>query len=568
VDRLFAAETRLGADLTTGTMWPVKRRPENLSRTYAWFHASPNTVPFSERYQFLGDPRHCPYADTGQYGLSYPNGYNWFFDDLVAASDARAAWLSLDDARLDDAWMGRNSFDTARLFYWMRQAVTSCEAVYTTLTGFSYYYLSIGGDVGYDSANGFPSSIPMDGAPFASAADVFEDTIASGGTAGIGGSLKYVRSNNGASASIRSGGYWWSKPWIGELFQDSTFAGQWEPWGNLRGATGTGAGTYRLIRRGDVTTAQMPPGTDLLNTIARTQEEGCTSLFNIGTSASTFHHQFCDGQTGTLTGDGPQIQSNYNFPVPTTAGISRPFRLNTNGAGGVGPEFGYTTEYPRFSAANVVTFYNHQSGSTGSGLVRLSQPGGARAGYVVVNGIDRTTESGSAFIARYSLLTLVHSFLSAGTPAAPNRVKQLPRLSITNPTLVTELEDPATVTVSWHVDWQRWDGLKYTSAYPNGFAETQNDLVYVPFYSRDNGRSWLNMLDESPGELGVLPLLPGGGRDPAKTFADAGAGDEAWVWATPAGAFPEGTYLIRIEAYRASEPMHYSAHQEKIYVNR
>jgi hypothetical protein len=200
--------------------------------------------------------------------------------------------------------------------------------------------------------------------------------------------------------------------------------------------------------------------------------------------------------------------------------------------------------------------------------VKLLQPGGARAGYVVVNGIDRTTESGSAFIARYSLLTLIHSFFAAGLTTNPNRIRQLPRLGITHPTLVTELNDPATIDVKWHVDWQRWDGLKYTTAFSSTFSESQADLVYVALYSRDNGRTWLNAKDGSAGQPGVLPLLSGGGRDPAKTFSDAGPGDESFVWATPAGSFPEGSYLIRVEGYRASEPLHYSSHQEKIYVNR
>jgi hypothetical protein len=567
-DLLLTAETRLGTRTTTGTMWPVRDEPRNLSRTYAWFHASPNTVPFSERYQFLGDPRHSPYADTSEYGLSYPNGTNWYFDDFQGAVDARPRWLAFEPGRLRDGWMGRNSFDTARLYSWLRQAVTSCEAVYTTLTGFSYYYLSIGGDVGYDAANGFPSSIPMDGTPFGSAADVFEDTIASAGTAGIGGSLKYVRSNDGAAAGVRAGGYWWSKPWLGELAPDAAYAGQWAPWGNLRAATGSAPLTYRLLRRGDVTSAQQPAGTALGNTVARTREEGCTAFFEVGTAGGTFHHQYRDGETGSLVGDGPQIQSNYNFPVPTTAGISRPFRLSATADGGVGPEFSYTADYPHFSVANVVRFYDHVSGATGSSLVRLTQPGGARAGYVVVNGIDRTTSSGSAFIARYSMLSLVHSFFAAGVPGAPRRVRQLPRLGITAPTGLTELDDPATIAVRWHVDWQRWDGRKYTSAYPTAFAESEGELIYVVLLSRDNGRTWTNALDGSPARLGVLPVLPTGGRDPARTRVDAGPGDESWTWATPPASVPEGSYLVRVEAFRSSEPMHHSVHQEKVYVSR
>src|SRR5690606_30298751 len=121
--------------------------------------------------------------------------------------------------------------------------------------------------------------------------------------------------------------------------------------GNLRAAASTSATEYRLMRRGDVPAAQLPFGTRLSNRMARTAEEGSTSVFNVGSSGSTFHHQFQDGQTGNLTGDGTQLAANYNFPLPTTAPISRPFGLATASAGGVGNEFAYTTDYPRYTAS-------------------------------------------------------------------------------------------------------------------------------------------------------------------------------------------------------------------------
>ena len=50
----------------------------------------------------------------------------------------------------------------------------------------------------------------------------FEDTITTMGNV-TGWGRKFVRTAQGASAGIRSGGYWWSKPWIGELFPDDLF---------------------------------------------------------------------------------------------------------------------------------------------------------------------------------------------------------------------------------------------------------------------------------------------------------------------------------------------------------
>lgn len=576
-DLVLEMDTRIGSDLTSGTMWPTTNMPCNLARSYAWYCDSLEDVPFSERYQFQGDPRHSPYADTDATGASFPHGYNWFFDNMQNGVNATTSWLAFDGARLRDTWKGArgSGHDVGRLMYWLRTAVAKTEAVYTTLTGFSYYYLSLGGDVGYDSANGFANSIPMSGTPFGLSGSVNECTIIDGiGTASISGSLKYVRSNNGTAANgMRSGGVWWSKPWLGELYEDGAYAGQWAAWGNLRAATGSNALQYRLMRRADAPTVQQPRGTTLVNAYARLQEEGCTAFFNIGTSSphSTFHHQFADGGTGALVEDGPQLAQNYNFPLPTTAGISRPWGLTMSGAGTWGDEFTYTSEYPRFTASMVRKFYNSSASAsyTGSGLVRLREPGGARGGYVVVNGIDKTIESGSAFISRYSLLTLIHSYFAAGLPSTPNRVRQLPRVQVRAPTLITQIDDPASINVQWSVEWKRWDGLPYTTSYASNFSESENELVYVPLYSADSGLTWKNMRDGSTAALGVLPWITGTGPDPAKTLTDAVAGgNESFTWATPAADFPQGSYLIRIEAYRAAEALHYSQHMEKIYVNR
>lgn len=568
IDRVLEVRTRFGTDATTGTMYPVRNAPTNLSKAYSYFYNLSTKIPFSERYQFQGDPRHSPYADTARYGTTFPHGHNWYFDDFNGSVDARPKWLGFDTARFADGWTGAQQIDTARYFQWMRTAVTTTEAVYTTLTGFSYFYLSVGGDVGYDSANGFASSIPMNGLPFGnSSASVYEDTIAGGGTAGIGGSQKYLRANDGSTGSIRSGGHWWSKPWLGELWQDAAYNNQWAQWGNLRAGTGSLAQTYRLINRGSVTTSQQPAGTALANRSARTGEPGSTSYFNIGTSGATFHHQYRDGQTGNLTGDGTQLATNYNFPLPTSAAISRPFALATNVDGGLGSEFSYNTEYPKFSATKVVDFYNHASGTLGSALVRHVDPSGAKASHIVVNGIDRTVGSGSAFISRYSLITLVHAVFAAGL-AGPGRVKQLPRVQITSPTIVTELYDPASIGIQWKSEWKRWDGLKYTTAYANTFAEAESDLAYVLLLSRDGGNSWTNLKTGAPATPGVLPRTALGAIDPTSIWVDAGTGNESWSWSTPAASYPEGSYFIRIECFRQAENLHYSFHQEKIYVNR
>jgi len=144
----------------------------------------------------------------------------------------------------------------------------------------------------------------------------------------------------------------------------------------------------------------------------------------------------------------------------------------------------------------------------------------------------------------------------------------MPFTATAAPTIVTELTNPAAIPVQLHVEWERWDGLKYTASYPTTYAQPENELVYVLMYSRDGGDNWLNMRDDSPIESGDLPWIAGVGPDPTKTVPDAGPGDQLWVWPTPPARFPEGTYMIRVEAHRRTEALHYAMHQEKIYVNR
>ena len=51
-------------------------------------------------------------------------------------------------------------------------------------------------------------------------------------------------------------------------------------------------------------------------------------------------------------------------------------------------------------------------------------------------------------------------------------------------------------------------------------------------------------------------------------MSDGGAGDETFRWNTPTATFPEGSYQLRVECYRAGQALHYSQHQAKIYIAR
>lgn len=599
-------ETRIGNNLSTGAMWPVANQPANLSRTYAWrcttaTYCSLKGVPFSERFQFQGDPRHCPYKDVKVIPIPAPpaavtyNGFNWYFDNFndTAGGNQAAMWPGFDTAKIRntlgvdyDGWHGGGTNGTAvdscevdvpRYFSLLRNALCETNSIYTTLTGFSYYYMGQGNEIGYDSANGFATSIPVNSKPFTGVTGTRnEDSITDAQTGGV----KLIRENVSP--------YWWSKPWLGELYPDSA-AAQWTASGNL--PTGVGAGNFVRIRRQDIRVSgvaplakanSLPLGTTFSDhrTVRRLNSRGCTSFFNIGSTVATFRHNYRDTTTGNQDVGGTQLDSTYNFPVPLSTLISRPFRLDYNLGANVGDEFNIA-EYSsnRCSAANLLTYFNHQDGTPpwlGSAIIRHQNappPGVSPAptpncAFQSVNGIDRTVQTGSAFIATYASLTLIHTFLRSGLTGTPSRVRQLPQLVIDYPNDTTELHQPLSIAVQWSTNWKRWDGRDYTPDFsspvplPTPFKEVDTGLRYALLYSRDNGKTWLHMKNDSTATPGVPNQLLWS----ADVNVDTA---ESYSWDVSDGArFPEASYLIRVEAYWASRLIHYSFHQQKIFIQR
>jgi len=532
-------------------------RPDNLSETYTWWADSATDVPMTERYQFQGDPRHNPYRDNLKSTTTpdFQDGYNWFFDSLNnSGQNAAADYPALSSGNLRNLWLGRLRQDLPRFFQLFRTGLVNTGSVYTTLTGFSYYYVGFGNEIGYDSANSYPSSIPVNLRPW--------------GSPGFTG---YADNITGARWLVRSfanywgANPWWSMPWLGELAPDASYSTRWKVDGNLSAGNGafnfyqtTEAGCYWSSRN-------LTYGTSLYTSIQRTSQEGCTSFFNIGSSSSTFHHQF-SSSTGTLTGSGPELAANYNFPMPTTTSITRPFMLNTNNSGGTGDEWNIApyNSSERGTGTLLKTYYNHTSGATGSGLVQLFNNAGSSSCFVIVNGLAATVESGSSFIAKYALLSMIQSFLEGGstTLTGAHRIKQLPRVTITSPTEITELLNPATIPIQAQTDWVRWDGLKYTTGTSTAFAESESELQYVVTYSRDGGRTWLQTEDGTLATPGSKPT------NALYLHNDLGTGNETFTWTVPAASFSAGSYLIRVEVYRQNQSLHYSQHMAKIFINR
>lgn len=537
--------------VTTGTAYPLPIEPDNYSETYTWWADSREDVPMTERSQFLGDPRLNPYKDLLTGDPDFGDGYNWYHDSLNnGGQNAVADFAGINGAVLANRWLGRLRADVPRLFELLRTGLVNCGAVYTTLTGFSYYYVGLGNEIGSDSANGYPNSIPTSYMPWASWT----------GAWGYRNTITWWRSlpregwNYGAT-------YWYAMPWLGELYPDR-IATSWETNGNL--PAGNPNNDFwqwqdQWIYANSVSRAY---GTALNPAQQITAGEGCTSFFNIGTAASTFHHHFWDG-ISSLVGAGLDIANRFNFPMPVTAPSNRPFRLNTNFHGGLGSEWNFNPyANNRFSARLAKTYYNHPSGATGSGLVELRNPADTQSAYIVVNGISNAVASGSSFIAKYSVLTMVQSFLEGTDPTMTRGITQVPRVEIESPTEITEIIDPTAVAIRFGVTWRRWDGQTYTTSTPVGFTQPESNLDYVLMFSRDNGTTWLICNRNTPATPGQRPI------DPLDIRADVGTGVETFNWSTPAASFPQGTYIVRTECYRRGLPLHYAQHQVRVFINR
>ena len=572
-DQLLEIETRIGSDLTTGAAFPIANGPSNLSRTYVWRGSDAwieQNLPITERFQFLGDPRHSPYADNKLPHTSDPlgMGYNRYFDDFHDGSlNAAARWPgysyvapalssnwygiknnSGDTNNANDGWNTRDGLieiDVPRVYQVLRSAVTRSNAVYTTMTGFSYFYVGIGGEIGYDDSNGFANSIPVSSKPFTGAAGTRNEQSI---TNALSGGVKYIRENENVV------NYWWSMSWLGELYPDSQIA-TWTATGNL--PTGSGSGRFVRTLRGSIT-PNLPAGTTFLNTVRRTQEEGSTTFFWSGRADATFHHRYADNTTGNRVAQGNDIETTYKVPLAPSISNERPFSIAVNDTG-MNPDHFLQ---PVYGAATTLSplaeFYRHSTNIHGSALLAMRD--GGDAAFVVVNGLSPVGESGTAFISRWSFLSLVHGFLSAGLfrnagVLDPARVRQLPQVVITTPDDSTDIDNPSTLRIGWQSQWRRWDGLAYTPDYPGNYAD-DTTVRFAVLYSRDNGRTWLHVEDDATATPGRRP-------DAAHLRTTT-----HYDWSVPAARFPRGNYLIRVEAYRDEVPLHYAFHQFRAFFRR
>ena len=520
-------ETRIGTDLTTGV---ISNDPPNLSRTYVWVGVTP---PVTEQYQFIGDPRHMPYID-----VKNKNGYNWYFKYFD--STAYKGYPKVADGWGDDTL----DIDVPRYFQMYRQGLLNTQAIWTAMSGFSFYYYGLGGEFGNDQEP-FPSGIPFRKLPWSTSGDTsftYVDEILPYAH-GAGPLLSYSR------IVAKTDNTWYSKYWLGELYPDSDYS-IWASSGNLP----TGAGKY--YRTNHNTFA------DLGRTrTVRTGTKGCTSFLdgNPSSGSGSFKHVGDDTAVGSITTLGTKLSAMFNFPLLDTISAPRPFTLNYVGDAPTewsDPEYTAmrtTLSIPQVSSVKRIYYDSDYSASYNSSAA-LQISSGTNTAYLAVSGLSIQANFGTAELGKYALISSLRSFMDAGQYTGQNKISQIPLVNITSPTAASStLVNPTIIPVKWGISWVRWDNENYTEEYPNGYSEA-TPLVYSAKYSNDGGHTWYYCSD------GVA-TAPGDKDYPAHTTSLTSANWDAT-------AMPRGSYIIRVECYRQFIDLHYCYDQIRIYINR
>ena len=428
--------------------------------------------------------------------------------------------------------------DVPRYFELFRNGLVESACVYTSMTGFSYFYLGLGNDIGYDSANGYPNSIPCDQTPHYGSGPGFVNTIT--------GARKLP------VTYIMGSGWWTGFPWLGELYPDSMaseFLGT--SGGSVRGNLPAGSFPGQAFQYSAQTAYGVTPrlayATSIEDHHQRTQENGCSTFFNIGTSTSRFRHVYVWGTSnGTLTTTGEEVAGLQHDHAgdgarepAVRAGLQRQRRST-----------GTTRRIRRATRARSTraTTLTHRASAR---AWSAEQPDRDKAGYIIVNGIDRTVESGTRSSRRVGALACP-SFLEAGDINNTLRI-QTPRVEIESPTDITELQQPTEIDVWSGSIGRAGTGSRTRTGTP---GEDEGELEYVLIYSSDNGVSYRYLLDGALATPGQRP------SNALYRESDVTAGDESFTWSAPAADFPQGSYL-RVDCFRQGAQVHYAWHQTR-----
>ena len=560
----YTFETRIGPDFNSGA---VTDNPPNLSRTYAWLG---DTVvpPITEQYQFIGDPRHCPYLDVKNGSPNSdpvvigPDGYNWYFTQIPNGTSGYTGFKQTDNSV---GWgTEANAVDVPRYYQIFRNALLNTQAVWSTMNGFSYYYYGLGGEFGGDQS------------PFGSGVSFAQNPWTPGSTSVK--TVDEILTQSWASANVVNAHVimdtthkWYAKYWLGELYPDSQYT-TWASKGNL--PTGTGNFYREAYNSANLTGTNWMGPTRKLGT--STSSEGCASFFNgISSGSKFFQHDAGPNNTqnAAIQQLGINLQPLFTIPLASPVSCTRPWCIDYSGSNPNPTEWSntvYKSVRTTLSIPSITTggttvprnFYQSDdtnSGGTWQGSGVVQQTLGSQNAYYVVSGLALQANLGSQELGEIATMEMLRTFMDGGLYSSSAHIVQLPLVTLIHPNTTDQLINPSAISVTWTSAWQRWGANPYTEEYAPITYTADNSVTinYNLKYSTDNGNTWKFVQDNSAAVTGVYN----------SAYAVSG---NSYSWTvSDTTLFPQGDYDLRLEAYRENYPIHYSFHeQDTLFISR
>lgn len=554
-DRRISVITRIGEELNSGRAWPTPLQAHNMSITHSWWASSPDFVPFTERYQWNGDPRHNPYADLVAGGFSFPHGYNWHADNLRDDVDnVQSDWPCFESSRLQDSFGPGTHYDVPRLTQVLRNGLQESNSIFISAGGPLGSFMPLGGEMalpGGPAAS--PQAITVPGSFFGLGGNRLANSMRSSATSPSTLAGEQVIMGSGAST-------FWSKAWLGELWPDSEYASILNS-GNL--PIGSSPGNFHRKLRSQASLSDLPIGSryQSLSFGADTGPEGAIAMMDCGTALETFQHITpLSPPDASLTAQAASIADAVNEVLPATLPCSSPFVTDLPLPTAL-PYFGFTDSYPKSVASLFESYYDSDTDQYAAGSIGLERPSDPATAFLCV---VANTPAGPGYheeLASAAVMFGLRTFHRAGEPGISEAVVQQPLVELLEPSEGQIYKNPASFMLRWDADFVRFDQQAFTSGYPVNY-DPEAEFAYRLLYSADGGATWLELLTKQEGEAGQRPGNLG------LLINDSAAGSESFLLTTDPSDFPEGEYLFRVEAYHQQRPLHMSHHQVRVRVLR
>lgn len=580
----------------------MRKNLYNVSRTYVWsgdvngdgVNTLSDDVPFSEQFQFMGDPRFMPYLDVKNY-----NGYNMAFVSNADQGHASGAGSSYSGFNfLGPGMVGSGGVDFVRYSRLYVDSVMKSSSIYNAMSGYSNYYFGYGGDMGADSNN---TQYYVNNQSFTRGDDSGNTFIANNKVSDVAynnsgrSKLVYSDESNGSNR-------WANIFWQGDMFPDEEYD-FWKYNGNLPThgfsnaqnkcppgfVTGTAYACQRNSKdtywRADYT----QPPFSLPNRRKNPNTRGAATFMNgnyLGSGNRNFAHNPQETSGRLTSGAGSILNRAFNLSLEAKPGANRPFKVdadqnkpgiyNNSIMSSVRNKLALTNiqtgaDETSYSEDNTYYRKNGDNSRLVSATVKASRGSDFPGGYFLINGLKKAGAQSEVSLARFSVAGMLQSYLNGndiadGVGDDPARMRLIPRVEITDPTASDIFEDETSIPISFRSQWLRWDLEKYSPAFPANWREDLQ-VQFIFKYSDDAGKTWYYLdgtsAKDSDGEYVASKVYDDGTTN---TFTVPGGGtglEKTLNW--DVSSLDGGTYLLRVECYREEngKVLHngYSYHQ-------